>query len=160
MNTNKCPPDARSNNGVYSCSKISPNGNKCARLEGHMGEHHAHRVHDICIEVWTDEDEMNKVEIKSFIFKIAREQADKILDNEKDKPLTRVGLICEHGAIIPDTAEIVVEYDNDGNCYVASIDNLVRGPDKLFCRLRHDVNEALCSNDLPKFSDIFKTKEL
>lgn len=102
----------------------------------------------------------NKIEIKSFIFKITREQADEILDNEKDKPLTRVGLLCEFGAIIPDTAEIVVEYDTDGSCYIASIDNLVRGPDKLFCRLKHDVNEVLCSNDLPKFSDIFKMKEL
>ncbi len=100
----------------------------------------------------------NKITIKSFVFKISKKQADEILGNEEDKPLTRVGLTCEYGAIIPDTAEIVVEYDND-NCYVASIDNLVRGSDKLFCCLKHDVNEALCSNDLPKFSDIFKMKK-
>lgn len=103
---------------------------------------------------------MDNVEIKSFIFKITKEQADEILDNEKDMPLTRIGLLCEYGAIIPDTAEIVVEYDTDGCCYIASIDNLVRGPDKLFCRLKRDVNEVLYSDDLPKFSDIFKTKEL
>ena len=30
---------------------------------------------------------MNKVEIKSFIFKITIDQAHEILDNEKDKPL-------------------------------------------------------------------------
>ncbi len=103
---------------------------------------------------------MNKVEIKSFIFKITKEQADEILDNEKDIPLTRIGLLCEYGGIIPDTAEIVVEYDTDGCCYIASIDNLIRGPDKLFCRLKHDVNEAICDDDLPKFNDIFKMKEL
>lgn len=101
---------------------------------------------------------MNKVEIKSFIFKITKEQADEIL--EKDKSLTIVGLLCECAAFIPDTAEIVVEYDTDGSCYVASIDNLVKGPDKLFYRLKHDVNDALCGDDLPKFSDIFKMKEL
>lgn len=51
MNTNKCPPDARSNNGIYSCLKISPNGNKCTRLEGHMDEHHAHGVGNRCMNV-------------------------------------------------------------------------------------------------------------
>ncbi len=103
---------------------------------------------------------MNKVEIKSFIFKITKEQADEILNTEKDKPPKRVGFLCEYGAIVPDTAEIIVEYDTDGSCYVASMDMLVRGPDEVFCYLKHDVNEALCSDDLPKFSDVFKMREL
>lgn len=99
------------------------------------------------------------VEIKSFIFKITKEQADEILDMDKDNPSMRVGLLCEYGAIVPDSAEIIVEYGADGNCYVASKDMLVRSPDKISCRLKHDVNEALCSDDLPRFSDIFKMRE-
>lgn len=102
----------------------------------------------------------NAVEIKSFIFKITKEQADEILDMEKDKHSARIGLICEQGALVPDTAEIIVEFGTDGCYYVASKDMLVRGPDEVFCYLKHDVNEALGSDDLPKFSDVFKMREL
>lgn len=97
------------------------------------------------------------VETSSFIIKITKEYADEILDMDKDGPQMRVGLICEYGAIVPNTAELIVELDKDGNCYVASRDMLVSGPDKVFCCLKHDVSEALCSDDLPKFSDIFTT---
>jgi hypothetical protein len=100
------------------------------------------------------------VEIKSFIFKITKEQADEILDMDEDNPQTRVGLICEYGASVPDTVEIIVEYGADGNCYVASRNMLVRSPDKVSCYLKHDVNDALCSDDLPKLSDIFKMRQL
>ncbi len=103
---------------------------------------------------------MNSVEIKSFIFKITQKQAEEILDMEKDKPPARIGLICEHGAIVPDSVEIIVEFDTDGSYYVASKDMLVRSSDKIFCYLKHDVNDALCSDDLPKFSDVFKMREL
>lgn len=102
--------------------------------------------------------ENDKVEIKSFIFKITREQAEEILDNEKDKPPTRIGLICVHGAIIPDTAEIIVELGEDGTCYVASVDMLARGEDGIFCYLKHDVNEAV--GYIPNFKDIFKMIKL
>ncbi len=101
---------------------------------------------------------VNKVEIKSFIFKITEEHANEILDKDICPPI--VGLICEHGAIIPDTAEIIVEFDANGNCYVASNNMLVRSPDKIFCYLKHDVSEASCSDDLPKFTDVFKIREL
>lgn len=100
----------------------------------------------------------NAVEIKSFIIKISKEQADEILDMDKDNPHARVGLIFENGASIPDTAEIIVEFGRDGSCYVASKNMLVRGPDNVFCYLKHDVKDSLCSGDLPKLSDIFKMR--
>lgn len=104
----------------------------------------------------------NLVEIKSFIFKITRKQAEEILDIEKDKPPNKIGILIECGAFIPDTADIIVEYPfgDDGNYYVASADMLVRSSDGVFCHLKHDVNDALCKEDLPNFKDIFKMKEL
>jgi hypothetical protein len=100
----------------------------------------------------------NAVEIESFIFKITKEIADEILAMDKDNPQPRIGLICELGASIPDTADIIVEFGRDGSCYVASKNMLVRGPDNVFCYLKHDVNDSLCSDDLPRLSDIFKMR--
>jgi hypothetical protein len=100
----------------------------------------------------------NAVEIENFIFKITKERADEILAIDKDYPQPRVGLICELGASIPDTADIIIEFGADRSCYVASRNMLVSGPDKVFCYLKHDVNDSLCNSDLPKLSDIFKMR--
>ena len=101
-------------------------------------------------------DEPNLLQIENFIYKITFEQAKEILDNEKG--LKEVGLITEWGAIIPDSAKIIVEFTEDGNYYVASIGMLVRSKDGVFVQLKHDVNEVI--DNLPNFNDIFKMKEL
>ena len=101
-------------------------------------------------------DEPNLLQIENFIYKITFEQAKEILDNEKG--LKEVGLITEWGAIIPDSAKIIVEFAEDGNYYVASIGMLVRSKDGVFVQLKHDVNEVI--DNLPNFNDIFKMKEL
>ena len=104
-------------------------------------------------------DGSNLFQIENFIYKITFEQANEILDNEPGPgPMKEVGLMTEWGAIIPNNAKIIVEFTEDGNCYVASIGMLVRSKDGVFVALRHDVNEVI--GDIPNFSDIFKMKEL
>ena len=104
-------------------------------------------------------DGSNLLQIENFIYKITFEQANEILDSEKGPgPMKEVGLITEWGAIIPDTAKIIVEFTEDGNYYVASIGMLVRSKDGVFVQLKHDVNEVI--DNLPNFNDIFKLKEL
>ena len=101
----------------------------------------------------------DRVEIKSFIFKITKGQYNEIFDMDKDKPLSKIGYLFECGAIIPDTAELILEQDKD-NYYVASSDMLVRSSDGVFVRLKHELNEVIESEDLPNFKDVFKVKEL
>lgn len=102
-------------------------------------------------------DKSNLLLVENFIYKITAEQANEILDNEKG-PLKEIGLITEWGAIIPDTAKIVVEFAEDGNYYVASIGMLARSKDGVFVRLRHEVGEVI--DDIPNFNDIFELKEI
>lgn len=102
-------------------------------------------------------DRPNLLQIENFIYRITAEQANEILGNEKGA-MKEVGLITEWGAIIPDTAKIIVEFAEDGNYYVTSIGMLVRSKDGVFVALKHDVNEVI--GDLPNFNDIFKMKEL
>lgn len=99
----------------------------------------------------------NLVKVENFIYKITCEQAHDILNNEKGA-LKEIGLITEWGAIIPDTAKIVVEFADDGNYYVASIGMLVRSMDGVFVALKHDVDEVI--DNMPNFDDVFKLKEM
>ena len=102
------------------------------------------------------ENKTNLLQIENFIFKITRDQAFDMLDREKE--LKEIGLLTEWGAIIPETAKIIVEFGDDGNYYVASIGMLVKSKDGVFVRLKHDVNQVI--DDVPNFNDIFKVKEI
>lgn len=97
----------------------------------------------------------NGIIIENFVRSITHKEADDIY---RSFPHEELGLITEWGAIIPDSAKYVLEYDDDGKCYFATIGMLARGKDGLFVRLKHDINEVI--DNIPEFNDIFTMKEL
>lgn len=97
----------------------------------------------------------NGLLIENFIRNVTYQEADDIFKSFCHEEL---GLITEWGAIIPNSAKYVLEYDSDGKCYFATIGMLARGEDGAFVQLKHDINEVI--DNIPEFSDIFTVKEL
>ena len=100
----------------------------------------------------------NNILIEAFIRKITEEEAKSIEEYFKDT--RKLSLLCEYGAITFEESEYVIEYCDNGDIYFASINMLEKGKDKLFVVLKHDINEAIDTDKIPCFKDIFKMKEL
>ena len=107
------------------------------------------------IKVWLN---MNNLLIEGFIRKVSKEEANKIEQHFKET--RKLSLLCEYGAITFDESEYVIEYCENEDIYFATINMLVRGKDGLFIELKHDVNEAIDTDKIPCFNDIFVVKEL
>ena len=101
---------------------------------------------------------MNNLLIKGFIRKVSKEEAEKIEQHFKDSK--KLSLICEYGAVIFDESEYAIEYCENGDIYFATINMLLKGKDGLFVRLKHEVNEAIDTDKIPCFNDVFVIKEL
>ena len=96
--------------------------------------------------------------INGFIKKVSKEEAENIEQHfNKTKKLS---LLCEYGAIIFDESEYAIDYCENGDIYFATMNMLVKGKDGLFVELKHDVNEAIDTDKIPCFNDIFVVKEL
>lgn len=100
----------------------------------------------------------NDLIIEGFVKKATKDEANKI--EEYFKGNKELSLICEYGAVIFDESKYVIEYCENGDIYFATVNMLVRGKDGIFVQLKHDVNEAIDTDKIPCFKDVFKVKEL
>lgn len=100
----------------------------------------------------------NNLKVDGFIRKISDTEAKSIEDHFKGS--RELSLVCEYGAVTFDESEYVIEYCENGDIYFATINMLERGKDGLCVVLKHDVNEAIDTDKIPCFNDIFKVKKL
>lgn len=94
--------------------------------------------------------------IEGFVKKVTKDEADKIEKHFKDGK--ELSLICEYGAVIFDESKYVIEYCENGDMYFATINMLLRGKDGVFVQLKHNVNEAIDTDKIPCFKDVFTVK--